>query len=431
MAFNGLKVIHVRLDSRINYILNPAKTGNGLYTGGVNTTPPSAYADMHSTKLQFDKSEGRLGYHLIQSFSPGEITPLEAMKLGREFINRYLHGHYEVVYSVHTDHDHVHLHFIWNSVSFIDGRKYHAPPGAYLDEMRRLSDEICRERGYSVIREGEKMNEQPYAAWKAEQAGENTLRDQIRHDMDTAIRASMTWTSFIREMQHMGYQFKTNCKYPAIKAPGHPRYVRIKSLGQKYTQKAIIQRILRQQVPQRPPKANPHQKRRVNFKGNFKLCKVTWKSIRALYYHYLYLIRKAQRKQETFFQDRQVYMRLREVQKLRVHVEQIRFLSEHKIDTMEQLREYSAEKQKRIATLIAEREPLYTSRRRAKTPEEAASISKEIDALNETLKTCRKEEKLYRKIETESLVMREMCRRAYQPKKEVDKVRSKEREMVR
>lgn len=431
MAFNGLKVIHARLDNRIKYILDPKKTNNGLYTGGVNTMPPAAYADMQATKAHFGKTDGRLGYHLIQSFAPGEITPLEAMQVGREFINRYLHGHYEVVYAVHTDHDHVHLHFIWNSVSFIDGRKYHAPPGTYLDEMRRISDSICRERGFSVIQKGEKMNGQPYAAWKAERTGQSTLRDQIRNDMDIAIRASATWNGFKREMERMGYTFKVNYKHLAVKAPGHPRYVRLKSLGEKYMPDAITQRIMRLQSWERPPKVKLVNKKRVLYRGSFTMHKVTWKSIRAQYYYFLSLFRKMEKKLEQKQQYKSDILQLkREAEERHILYERFQYLNANKIDTRDQLQAHTEKVQERIPPVIQNREVLYAKRRRAKTLEEAASISKEIAELNKLLKTYRKEEKLCKDIPGDLKHIRKVIQQVREPKK-VEKVRNREQERGR
>lgn len=426
MAFNGLKVIHSRLDNRIAYILNPEKTNNGLYTGGVNTTPPFACRDMQQTKARYGKTDGRLGYHVIQSFMPGEITPLEAMRVGKELIHRYLHGHYEVVYAVHTDHEHIHLHIIWNSVSFIDGNKFHAPPGTYLDEIRRQSDKICKERGYSVIQPNEKRNGQHYAAWKAEQTGQTTLRDSIRADMDAAIRASVTWTGFLREMQAMGYRFKTDCKHVAIQAPGHPRYVRLKSLGEKYMPEAIQARILRQQRRERLPQAKPPRKRSVVFQGSFTLYKPTWEAIRALYSYYLNLLRKMEKQATGHHMAKDAYLKIHQ-DRLRFTVlqERFQFLSAHRLDTTEQIQAYAKQVQEKITPLLQQREQLYAQHRRVKTPEEATAASKAIGELNAILKTYRKEEGMCRVILREAPSLERVVRKVRQPIQREEKAKEK------
>lgn len=209
----------------------------------MNTTPPTAYADMRGTQERFGKHGGRIAYHWIESFAPGEITAREAMRMGREMIHRYLGDRYEAVYAVHNDHEHIHVHIIWNATSFIDGKKFHAPPGTYLGQIRRESDALCKERGYAVVRRGEKNNGRSYGEWKADRDGQITLRDTIRRDVDAAIRASVTLKGFGQALRSMGYEIKNTPQSISLLAPGAKRFVRLRSLGAHYTQEAILERI--------------------------------------------------------------------------------------------------------------------------------------------------------------------------------------------
>ena len=113
MAFNGMKVIHSGLGNRLRYIMNPAKTESGLLCAGINTIPDMAYKDMLDTKRRFGKLDKRQGYHIIQSFAPGEIVPEDALRFGMEFIEKYLGNRYEGVAAVHTDRAHIHVHMIF------------------------------------------------------------------------------------------------------------------------------------------------------------------------------------------------------------------------------------------------------------------------------------------------------------------------------
>jgi hypothetical protein len=212
MAFNKLAVIHTgsKLYNRLNYIQNPEKTAGGLLVAAFNCSTTKAYEDMMSTKRAFGKDSGRQAYHLKQSFKPGEITPAKALEFGMEFVKRYLGDRYEVLVTVHTDRRHIHTHVIWNSVSYIDGLKYHAPTGHYLNEMRSMSDILCRDLGYSVIQQktlkelqvereyarytGTRIDQgvtgQHYGAWRAEKEGRETYRSLIRKDIDQVILKS-------------------------------------------------------------------------------------------------------------------------------------------------------------------------------------------------------------------------------------------------
>ena len=57
--------------------------------------------------------------------------------------------------TTHYDRDHIHSHFIINSVSFENGLKLRQSPNT-LRDLRKLSDEICKSRGYSVLEPYEK-----------------------------------------------------------------------------------------------------------------------------------------------------------------------------------------------------------------------------------------------------------------------------------
>ena len=56
------------------------------------------------------------------------------------------------VVTTHLNTKHFHNHFVLNSVSFIDGKKYNADRNSYA-EFRRLNDLICMEHGKSVLKE--------------------------------------------------------------------------------------------------------------------------------------------------------------------------------------------------------------------------------------------------------------------------------------
>lgn len=57
---------------------------------------------------------------------------------------------YQVLVTVHLNTENVHCHFVVNSVSFKDGTKFQNKIGDHK-ELRRVSDEICREQGLSVL----------------------------------------------------------------------------------------------------------------------------------------------------------------------------------------------------------------------------------------------------------------------------------------
>ncbi len=104
---------------------------------------------------------------------------------------------YEVVIGTHLDKAHLHNHIVINSVSFVDGQKYHSSPESYYNEVRGISDELCRENDLSVITPQGKGKH--YGEWKAEQDGRPTVRSIIREDIDRIIGEAYTYPCDLRE----------------------------------------------------------------------------------------------------------------------------------------------------------------------------------------------------------------------------------------
>lgn len=124
-----------------------------------------------------------------------------------------------MVITTHLNTSHYHNHLVWNSVSMVDGRKYHSNAKSYFTEVRQISDQLCKKYGLSVIQtnQGKAMH---YAQWKAEAEGRPTWRTAIRMDIWEAIEMSFSWSQFVKEMEKRGYTWKLNRKYPALKTPG-------------------------------------------------------------------------------------------------------------------------------------------------------------------------------------------------------------------
>ena len=114
------------LSAALDYVMQEKKTefeGRQLVTG-VNCQPEICYTQFISTKLQYGKCDGKMYFHFVQSFHPDEnITPEKAHAVALELAQQW--KDYEVIVATHTDAEHIHSHFIINSVSFENGRKLH------------------------------------------------------------------------------------------------------------------------------------------------------------------------------------------------------------------------------------------------------------------------------------------------------------------
>lgn len=134
MATTKIWPIKKRLDYVVRYIMNPDKTEDGRLVSTINVlkdTPKQITQDMIATKERFGKRDGRQAYHMEQSFAPGEVTPEQAHQIGVELAQELFGKDFEVVVTTHVDKSHIHNHLVINSVSCVDGHKYHEPNTEY------------------------------------------------------------------------------------------------------------------------------------------------------------------------------------------------------------------------------------------------------------------------------------------------------------
>ncbi|MBR0341635.1 MAG: relaxase/mobilization nuclease domain-containing protein [Oscillospiraceae bacterium] len=244
---NGLK-------RSIAYIMNPAKTEDGLLIGGnAGTTPEEVSHVMMETKQEWDKTGGRQGYHFVISWKPGEVTKDQAYRIVGEFCERYLGDAYDYVYSIHTDQDHLHGHIVFNSVNRIDGYKYRYEKGDWEKYVQPVTDEICREHGLPVLadqRTGEPAKS--YAEFKADKEGLPTLTKIVRADIDMMIRKADDYDDFLKNMRRLGYRIREG-KYITYYPPGFQKGRRDKTLGEGYSREEITFRIRHKEMEKDMP----------------------------------------------------------------------------------------------------------------------------------------------------------------------------------
>ena len=101
--------------------MNREKTEQAVYEDSIGCTCDSAFADMVATKKRFHKLDGVQGYHLIQSFAEGEVTPELAHLIGLELAEELLKGRFEAVITTHlnTSHYHNHVIFMWSLIQSV------------------------------------------------------------------------------------------------------------------------------------------------------------------------------------------------------------------------------------------------------------------------------------------------------------------------
>lgn len=442
MAYDKIIPIKGRLDHCVNYVLNPDKTdlgrvleyignadktitpdGRAVLETAINCQLETAYREMMDTKKRWSKRGGVLGYHLVHSYAPGEVTPEQAHAIGVEFAQQLLQGKYEVVVSTHLDHDHIHNHILFNSVSCLDGKKYRDNFKAYYGDIRGTSNAVSRKHGLSVIApEGSGKH---YAEWDAQRKGKQTIRGLIKQDIDAVIEQSFTYASFLSGLRKLGYEIKSgsNIKHTAVKPPGGGFFARLDSLGTGYTEDDIKRRLsatrsgsapkTQAQTQNKLPKRYTYPRGTVPRKGQ-KL-----RGFRALYVHYLFFLglqKPGPKRKYIPFSVR------KEVTKLHRYKAQFSLLQQYRIETDTQLDMLKDALQAEIDALTGQRKSLYKQSRQGE------EVSGQIDAINTKLRQLRQRIRLCDHIAEDTPRIKAQLQQCEQAEKEAQaKSKSKKR----
>ena len=368
----------------MNYALQDYKTEKQFYVTGIHCRPETARQEMLLVKKQFQKEGGIVAFHGYQSFAPGEVTPQIAHEIGVKLAKQLWGDRFQVLVATHLDKAHIHNHFVLNSVSFVDGKKYNDCKQTYA-LLRDTSDRLCREYGLSVIENPARSKRRSYDAWQAERDGKPTWWSIVRADVDKAIVRSMTLQSFYRNLKSFGYEVKYG-KYVAIRPQGKERFIRLKTLGENYTVAAISERIMRQRSREPLPRIQQPTRKHAKVHGDFRLSKITFKGLRALYFHYLHLLRKAQRQPPY-----QIPFVLKEdLRKLDEFSRQTVLLMKHKIETPEQLAAFIVSRESEIDRLCKERNRINNRLRRV-ISDKAEELRGQRNALTNQITEMRKQ----------------------------------------
>lgn len=405
------------LEDVISYACREDATQEKRLVSGINCKPETAREEMMKTKLLEKKPDGVMAYHGYQSFAEGEVTPEIAHEIGKRMAKE-LWGKYEVVVATHVDKSsHIHNHFVINTVSFVDGIKFHRTNEDYR-KMREVSDRLCREYGLSVIQEPQRKGKH-YSQYDAERNGKPTFGSTIRADIDRAIKASLTENEFYDILEEMGYEFKFYSKNgkplerPSLKPKNAQKYFRFDNLGEGYSVDEISDRILeniRRKEPFPEETKTKVQKYRKDYPPRPKA-----KGLAALYYYYCYELKiivryPASVKQVSFFMRE-------DIRKLEQLDEQVRLLGENKIETYEDLKVFREKCSTEKAELMNLRHELRNKLKRMiragdetailSVKEEIATVTDKIQKLNNDLVICDKVEERAERIQAEYTAIKE------------------------
>ena len=385
------------LFATLKYASNSEKTDEQMYVSGINCSKHRAYEEMCAVKKRYGERGSVVAYHGYQSFRAGEVTPQEAHEIGIETARRMWGDRFQVVVTTHLNTDNLHNHFVINSTSFKDGKKYRNKIGEHK-ELRRISDEICKSRELSVLENAPFCGGDKKDYW-LKKNGIITHRDMLRHDVEEALANTVFVADFKAYMECIGYRFVRDFRYehPAVITPDWEKAVRIDSLGKNYTKDAIKERLDQhhKEVGFRLIRA-PDRKPRQYFFLIYRFRKGEPDLITALFELMLTIIKMCRGDNVDRTEPLPISPEMRvEVQKLDNTLEEYHFLREHNIVTTEDFSVCREKIESLMNEYIEERQHIRNKIRRAKAPEQERILKEKGKALTaEYITPLRKELKI-------------------------------------
>ena len=228
----------------------------GVEVGGVNCTPETAKQEFRAARIMWDKEDGLQCHTVIQSFDDCDgLTPQRANELGRETARRLAPGHQAVVFT-HMDGKggKTHNHIVINAVSVEDGKKLNTR--GFLNDARRVSNEISRENGLHVITERTRGTRFTQAEQGLADRGVQSWKDELREVVEVARDSCRSMEQFRTKLEGYGVRISERTR----KRDGetgwtyqHPNGMKCRAakLGEDYTPQAIARTMAQQ--PQREP----------------------------------------------------------------------------------------------------------------------------------------------------------------------------------
>ena len=266
MAVTKIHPIKSTLKKALDYIENPDKTEDKMLVSSFGCSYETADIEFEMLLAQAIQKGNNLAHHLIQSFAPGEATPVQAHEIGKQLADEVLQGKYSYVLTTHIDKGHVHNHLIFCAVDMVNHRKYNSNRQSYA-YIRRTSDRLCREHGLSVVQPSRDKGKS-YAEWDARRKGKS-WKAKLKAAIDAVIPQAKNFDDFLRLMAAQGYEIKQG-KFISFRAPGQERFTRCKTLGENYTEEAITSRIKGLAVDRGPNRQRKGITLRIDLENNIK-----------------------------------------------------------------------------------------------------------------------------------------------------------------
>lgn len=360
------------LSNTIEYASNKDKTEKQYYVTGINCDENNIYQDMMMVKEAYNKIDKIQGFHGFQSFKEGEVTPEEAHKIGVEFANEMWGDNFQVVVTTHLNTNHLHNHFVVNSVSFKDGHKYNYS-NSEMARLRKSNDIICEEHGLSFLEE-KKTKNMDFNYYK----NKDNYSIRTQADIDTTIKNSFSYQDFILYMKKNNYEVIERYGKLSVRNLNKKRNIRIeRQFGEEYSIENINRRII-EEVPDKLSNDDLIEFNKA--KNNYHKYK---HSLIALFIYYCLRINIYQKSPRNYPISEEMK---KDINKLELYNLEVRFMTENKIDSYEELHCYKEVCKSALDDLIYARKRTYEEKSKSKDSQIKSECDMMIDFYNESIK---------------------------------------------
>lgn len=396
MATTSIWSIRKDLNKSINYIINPEKTTNqdfeknnyedlalygykeydfknekAEYVSDINCCDYDAYEDMKFTKEIYHKLDGILGFHAYQSFKEGEVSADVAHEIGVKLAEEMFND-FEVVVATHQNTNHIHNHFIINSVSFRTGKKYNNNR-TNLAKLRYISDSICKEYKLSTLEEKDS-----YKGTYKNKVMNNDYYQILKEDLDTAINESLVIKQFYARLNKLGYNYSNRYGVITIWKDGFDKVRIEKTFGKEYSVDRINERFYNSRYVKFIPLINKDIYNSYLLKTNNH-----HKGIYGLYLYYCYLLKVFPKEQPKQYLPYSIRKDIKIMDKIS---EETKFMVNNKLETFEDLKSFQDKNNTELIELKCKKENLWRRYKRAKTDDKKEEIYNEIQKLQPKIK---------------------------------------------
>lgn len=355
------------------------------YVTGINCTPERAVEEMMLTKRRWPDRGNRLLFHGYQAFAPGETTPDQAHRLGVQLARELWGDRYEVVVATHLDRAHLHNHFVINTVSFLDGKKFIWD--REYPRMQAKSDELCASENLSVVEQDGSFEMHLHkGARYAEDAGRMTVQSIVKEDVDCCIQTASTLEEWIQLMKAKGYRVDTTGKYLRVFPYGHSRCIRLdRRFGEEYSLDGIAAKIESQGMKIETREKTEEEKIKEIFRDFTRSRRRYVKSPKGIQRRYLLFIHRMGYRKTPKQIARTHYIFREELTKLDQYIEESKFLIYEGITTKEELEERRKNDQLEMNQLQKEKRMLQSEMIQA-TSEDREHLGGEITKVESKIK---------------------------------------------